>query len=236
MQTLITNLKELKVETNFPGFADFFYDVIADLAECVFGSLIIDDKMSECEGGTFSNSMAVDCITMPLRDVAYNAETNTISFSEEGMLTFVHEASHFRHLTVDHGTYMCPMYNNRAPASIAMLKNDKDGSFRYACEYEAGYRCAVAEVMYDIFGNTLLVADNLRNLICYRKSAYPWYKEQADYLQDGHKDKLSELSAFVLNVCERFMNDKKFSDIIQIDNVDIELTDNERIRLQSLMQ
>lgn len=236
MQTLITNLKELKVETNFPGFADFFYDAIADLDKCVFGCLIIDDKMSEYEGGTFSNSMAVDCITMPLREVTYNAETNTISFSEEGMLTFIHEASHFRHLTVDHGKYMCPMYNNRAPACIDMLKNDKDGSLRYSYEYEAGYRCAVAEVMYDIFGNALIAADNLRNLICYRKSAYPWYKEQSKYLQDGHKDKLSELSLFVRNVCERFMTDKKFSDIIQIDDVDIELTDNERTRLQSLMQ
>lgn len=234
MRTLISDLKSLKLISDNAGFTEFFNDAIADLDACVFGSLIIDDEMSDCQGGVYCDVEAVDCVELPARDALYDAENNTLSMSLEGMLTFIHEIGHFRHLSVDKGKYSCPLLADRVPARTEMLANDKDDSFRYSCEFEAGYRCVVADIMYGIFDTPTIAADNLRNLICYRKQSYPWYLEQSKYLQQGHLNEIGVLSSFVLQVCERFMESHRFTDLYKIDCVSIELTDEERDILTAL--
>jgi len=235
MRTLISDLKNLKLDCDNAGFVEFFNDAIADLDACVFGSLIIDDALSEVEAGNYCNLEEIDCVTLPSRDAQFNSDTNTLTLSDEGMLTFIHEVGHFRHLTVDHGKYTCPLLADRKPAATEMLGTDYDGSFRYSCEFEAGYRCVVADIMYGIYEKPTTAADNLRNLICYRKQQYPWYLERSRYLTSGHMDKLAEFSHFVLIVCERFMEGKRFSDMFKIDCVNIELTDDERLLMDSMM-
>lgn len=234
MRTLISDLKTLKLVCDNAGFTEFFNDAIADLDACVFGSIIIDSNISSCEGGSYCDVEAVDCITLPERDAKYDDEANTLTLSADGMLTFIHEIGHFRHLTVDKGQYTCPLLASRMPAKTEMLANDADGAFRYSCEFEAGYRCVVADVMYGIFDKPTIAADNLRNLICYRKQSYPWYLEQSKYLQQGHLDKIGVMSSFVLHVCERYMESHRFTDMFKIDCVSIELTDEERDTLTAL--
>ena len=234
MRTLISDLKSLKLDSDNAGFTEFFNDAIADLDACVFGSLIVSDELSVAQCGAYCDVEAVDCIEMSARDASYDAENHMLSLSTEGMLTFIHEIGHFRHICVDKGKYTCPLLADRVPARTEMLANDRDGSFRYSCEFEAGYRCVVADIMYGIFDKPTIAADNLRNLLCYRKQPYPWYLEQSKYLQQGHRDEVLILADFVLKVCERHMENNRFTELFKIDCVNIELTDEERDTLAAL--
>lgn len=245
----IPNLRTLKLSTDDAGLAEFFEHVMQLLDERPFGALLIDFNMAKNQGGAFSYQEEVDSITFPKRDAHYDKITHTLVLSEEGILTFVHEASHFLHLVIDKGVWIAPANSGIKP--IVYNEGNISDELRYACEFEAGYRAVCSAMMYDMKIIDKIVGDNLRNLLTYRTAEqYEWLHaangiaakasgaldNDSPFGSDEAVSPILEHMAddFTLNVCTRYMLDKRFSDIHDINAVNIELTPFEKLSLHFL--
>lgn len=233
MSYMISDLKTLKVKSDNKGFIDFFDDAIKDLNDRSFGCIIVNNIADIGAAGYYDNKYAIDSVTLDEKYIKYDKALNTIEFCLKGMLVFIHEISHFQHLCRDKGVYKSPTYATHIPAKTEMLIKDDDNTFRYSCEYEAGYRCEVSNIIYEIFDKPLLKALNLQNLITFKNPGLKWIVDMSE--SKNVESHVEDISNFVNKVCNRFVIGKKYSDFVKIDDIDIELTESELKDYESLL-
>ena len=218
---LISSVKDLKLNYDNDGVQAFFADLLKELDKRPVGGLLIK-QFTDGVAGLYSSQLQTDCITLNSDAAFYNPKTKYLTLTTEGVLTLLHEGSHFMHLAVDNGKFVAPCYKECAPCSletgIEKVDPKTKRQYRFMCEVEAGYRAVCAAIMYDTNLEYLVSGDNLRNLLAYKKQYDQWLTNISSIISqtDSHaiQNTLNELS---LNICAKAMDGHKFLDAEDID-------------------
>jgi len=243
---LITSVKDLKLNVDNDGVQAFFKDLLDYLDKRPMGGLLIRqfDK-DDGVGGLYSKELQTDCITLNANDAFYNEKTHFLTLTEDGVLTLIHEGSHFMHLCIDKGKFSSPCYKDCDAFDIVNNANLLDSlnpttgrTNRYMLEFEAGYRAICAAIMYDTNLEYKVAGDNFRNLM-FSSGHYP-----------QEFDALSQLLSFdnlnyalyntihnvSLSICAKAAENHKFSDFEDIAKFELKLTPKQQLIIMMLTQ
>ena len=176
---IISCVKDLKLNYDNPGVQAYFKDLLELLAKRPMGALLIKQEDPDGPDGTYSNQLDTDCITLNANDAFYNEKTKYLTLTENGVLTLLHEGSHFQHLCISKGKYISPAFRKCDPIDVKNVAacdalNSQTGKVnRYMIEFEAGYRAVCTAIMYDTNLEDKVIGDNLRNLLAITNSTPP---------------------------------------------------------------
>lgn len=238
---LISSVKNLKLNYDNDGVQAFFKDLIQYLDKQPMGGLLIKqfDK-DDSTAGLYSSELQTDCITLNANDAFYNEKTQYLTLTEDGVLTLIHEGSHFLHLCIDKGKFSFPGYKqydafdiiNNATALDRM--NPASGrTNRYMLEFEAGYRAICTAIMYDTNLEDKVMGDNFRNLMLIGGNAPEEFGVLGQLIQQDNLNYAlyNTIQNVSLTICTKFVQDHKYSEFEDIAKVEMQLTPKQKVMI-----
>lgn len=166
------------LNTDNPGRQLFFYSVMAELQKQPFAVFKIGVDMPGIGSAYYGVKNGI--VNLCLGHGAATLEDNVITFKDDvtfGM--FVHEASHFFHMTVDRGLCKSPALfqkgvlipEEKAAAHIQSLSSEVErlmSPLIRDLEYEAGWRAMYSDKKYKMFpGTRMMLEMQIGNLVMY---------------------------------------------------------------------
>lgn len=234
---IISCVKDLKLNYDNPGVQAYFKDLLELLAKQPMGALLIKQEDPDGPDGTYSNQLDTDCITLNANDAFYNEKTKYLTLTENGVLTLLHEGSHFQHLCIDKGKYISPAFKQCDPMDVKNgatydALNPQSGRVnRYMMEFEAGYRAVCSAIMYDTNLEDKVIGDNLRNLLAITNSTPAEITALTDLLsnQDINYAFYNLIGDVSLSLCVEAAKDHAFNDFKNVEEFKFELTPKQKV-------
>lgn len=234
---IISCVKDLKLNYDNPGVQAYFRDLLELLAKQPMGALLIRQEDTDGPDGAYSNELDTDCITLNANDAFYNEKTKYLTLTENGVLTLLHEGSHFQHLCISKGKYISPAFSKCDPFDVKNYAaydalNPQSGKVnRYMAEFEAGYRAVCSAIMYDTNLEDKVIGDNLRNLLCithnipYELSMLTELMTKPD-INYAFYNLIGDVS---LSLCVEASKDHAFNDFADVEKFKFELTPKQKV-------
>lgn len=234
---IISCVKDLKLNYDNPGVQAYFKDLLELLAKQPMGALLIKQEDPDGPDGTYSNQLDTDCITLNANDAFYNEKTKYLTLTENGVLTLLHEGSHFQHLCIDKGKYISPAFKQCDPmdvkngAAYDMLNPQSGRVNRYMMEFEAGYRAVCSAIMYDTDLEDKVIGDNLRNLLAITNTTPAEITALTDLMsnQDINYAFYNLIGDVSLSLCVEAAKDHAFNDFKNVEEFKFELTPKQKV-------
>lgn len=234
---IISCVKDLKLNYDNPGVQAYFKDLLELLAKQPMGALLIKQEDPDGPDGTYSNQLDTDCITLNANDAFYNEKTKYLTLTENGVLTLLHEGSHFQHLCIDKGKYISPAFKQCDPmdvkngAAYDMLNPQTGKVNRYMMEFEAGYRAVCSAIMYDTDLEDKVIGDNLRNLLAITNTTPAEITALTDLMsnQDINYAFYNLIGDVSLSLCVEAAKDHAFNDFKNVEEFKFELTPKQKV-------
>ena len=234
---IISCVKDLKLNYDNPGVQAYFKDLLELLAKQPMGALLIRQEDPDGPDGTYSNQLDTDCITLNANDAFYNEKTKYLTLTENGVLTLLHEGSHFQHLCIDKGKYISPAFKQCDPmdvkngAAYDMLNPQTGKVNRYMMEFEAGYRAVCSAIMYDTNLEDKVIGDNLRNLLAITNTTPAEITALTDLMsnQDINYAFYNLIGDVSLSLCVEAAKDHAFNDFKNVEEFKFELTPKQKV-------
>ena len=234
---IISCVKDLKLNYDNPGVQAYFKDLLELLAKQPMGALLIKQEDPDGPDGTYSNQLDTDCITLNANDAFYNEKTKYLTLTENGVLTLLHEGSHFQHLCIDKGKYISPAFKQCDPmdvkngAAYDMLNPQSGRVNRYMMEFEAGYRAVCSAIMYDTNLEDKVIGDNLRNLLAITNTTPAEITALTDLMsnQDINYAFYNLIGDVSLSLCVEAAKDHAFNDFKNVEEFKFELTPKQKV-------
>lgn len=193
-----SDFTKLKLNAENKGMIDFWNKIMIALEAEKYAALKIGMGFRESVKGVFHNLKYINTINL---DSSWTEENGVFSFKgDEDFAYFVHEASHFLHLCVDEGKYICPLFESEDVDESKF--SDKELYKTRKNEYEAGWRSVLYDLYYDIFKNKRIILDvNLRNLINYdiKLSNHESKETLVKRLKEASKEEFKDITNEVIN-------------------------------------
>lgn len=234
---IISCVKDLKLNYDNPGVQAYFKDLLELLAKQPMGALLIRQEDPDGPVGTYSNQLDTDCITLNANDAFYNEKTKYLTLTENGVLTLLHEGSHFQHLRISKGKYISPAFRKCDPMDVKNAAaydalNPQSGKVnRYMMEFEAGYRAVCSAIMYDTNLEDKVIGDNLRNLLAITNSTPPEITALTNLMsqQDINYAFYNLIGDVSLSLCVEASKDHAFNDFKDVEEFKFELTPKQKV-------
>lgn len=234
---IISCVKDLKLNYDNPGVQAYFKDLLELLAKRPMGALLIRQEDPDGPDGTYSNQLDTDCITLNANDAFYNEKTKYLTLTENGVLTLLHEGSHFQHLCISKGKYISPAFRKCDPMDVKNVAaydalNSQTGKVnRYMIEFEAGYRAVCTAIMYDTNLEDKVIGDNLRNLLAITNSTPPEINMLTQLLSkpDINYAFYNLIGDVTLSLCAEASKDHAFNDFADVEKFKFELTPKQKV-------
>lgn len=234
---IISCVKDLKLNYDNAGVQAYFKDLLEMLAKQPMGALLIKQEDSDGPDGTYSNKLDTDCITLNANDAFYNEKTKYLTLTDNGVLTLLHEGSHFYHLRVDKGKYTAPCFKHCAPMAVDAYElydtlNAQTGKVnRYMMEFEAGYRAICTAIMYDTNLEEAVMGDNMRNLLCITHSMPKELSMLSSLMStpDINYVFYNLISNITLTCCVEASKDHAFTEFKDIEQFEFKLTPKQKV-------
>ena len=241
---IISCVRDLKLNYDNPGVQAYFKDLLKMLDKQPMGALLIRQEDPDGPDGTYSNQLDTDCITLNANDAFYNEKTKYLTLTKNGVLTLLHEGSHFQHLCVDKGKYTCPCFKKCDPMDVKNCAaydtlNPQTGKVnRYMMEFEAGYRAICAAIMYDTNLEDEVVGDNLRNLLCVVHNVPEELTALSELMTkpDINYALYNTISNTTLAFCVEASKDHAFTDFVDAEKFVFPLTPKQKMLARMLVQ
>ena len=234
---IISCIKDLKLNYDNPGVQAYFKDLLEMLAKQPMGALLICQEDPDGPDGTYSNQLDTDCITLNANDAFYNEKTKYLTLTENGVLTLLHEGSHFQHLCIEKGKYISPAFKQCDPIDVKNYAaydalNPQSGKVnRYMMEFEAGYRAVCSAIMYDTNLEDKVIGDNLRNLLAITHSTPPELNTLTNLMlkPDINYAFYNLIGDVSLSLCVEASKEHAFNDFKNVEEFKFQLTPKQKV-------